>query len=129
MFKRIVIGGVLLVALVCLTLYRRGKADDEVLADMKAVIQSLPSYPPNAEYLDELLEKEHRQAFSASYTTETRQRPDDFDMKKYLEALFERMIHKCKREKMNDVVRDLTWKRDQLIGAVDEKRAARPNQR
>ena len=69
--------------------WRSDSAD--VLADMKEVIARLDVDEADAEYLDELLEREHSVAFEAAYDTGSRRRGASFDEEKYLAGVLERM--------------------------------------
>ena len=96
----------------------RNDADRETLEAMQELISELDVYPANREYLDGLLTREHKEAFSSSYSAGSRHRPARFDQSKYVQELFDAMIRDCDSRKKQDLAEALRTLKQVTLLAV-----------
>lgn len=101
-------GGVLLaVVIISVGVYsrfnRKNEAEGEVHGQMQEMISKLPEYPANREYLDELLKREHHNAFEAAFTMGGRRTRSKFDWNKYTTTLMDRMCGQCAKDKKKEL--------------------------
>ena len=122
--KKVVTFVVVLGVGVAIALYRHDEDKQTVYNDIQEVIEQLEVYPANAEYLDELLAREHRLAFDAAYTPGSRRRAAELDEELYLTTLFDAMIKDADRSGKTDVRNQLQQVRDLLLAVEEDEEAA-----
>lgn len=109
------ITAVAIVVFVIVAWQRSGKDSDAVLNQMKQLVSQLDTYPQNAEYLDRMVEHEHKMSFHDYYDMGGRRRGASFDDEGYLRHLLDKMIANCNRDRREDVAKELMELRENLF--------------
>ncbi len=99
----------------------RSRADSAVLAEMQQLIQELDAYDANAEYMDELLQREHTYALAAAYAMGTRRQAASLDHMKYFERLLDGMIEDAGFERKPEVADELQGLRMILLATAEQE--------
>ena len=110
-----------LVVLILVKMSNRSDAGEEVLAQAKDMVATIPCYskdPKNAEYVDWLVTDAHDHCFNDSYQFNYSRRgrsKDTIDIDRYLHDLFSRMIDQAQTDHATEVADDLGKLRASLM--------------
>ena len=95
-----------------------GEDDSAIKQDMQTIVESLPCYGADGEYLDQILDRHHGAAFREAYEMGGRRRGSTFDQDAYVEKLFGSMIKSARDAGKSDVVECLQDARGILLEDV-----------
>lgn len=90
------------------TFGKRNRAEEAALASTRQALSTLPSYPENRDYLDTVLDAEHRPAFRQAYRMGGRRRSASFDEVQYWNVLVTRLADRCARDNRSDLATELS---------------------
>ncbi len=109
---------------VCMKIGRRSDAGAEVRAQMQALIETMPEYSANVEYLDELFERKHVKAFEEAYSMGGRRTRSKFDWETYGKTVLETMASQSGKDRKPELAKALRTLKDRLFEAEKEKGAS-----
>lgn len=100
----LIIGGVIL----SFKMGEKGQASDKVKEQTQALIKVMPSYATESAYLDQIFTACYDGAFEGAYDIGGgRRQGASFDMKKYAEDVFARMMERAKADQKETIVKEL----------------------
>lgn len=81
-----------------LKFYNKNDDSQTVRNEMSQVVQQLPEYQNDSEYIDSIFDTAHEFAFEQSYKMGGRRQASELDSKRYLAYLFAGMSRKAKKD-------------------------------
>lgn len=104
---RLIVAAVAIPVLVGLTLYNKNRSSDQLKSETYALLQELPSYKQEKEYIDSLFAASYDAAFATAYEQVGRHRPANFDAQKYITTIFGSMIARARSDSKESLAREL----------------------
>lgn len=105
--RKLIIAAIIIPIFAGLTIYNRNKASDEVKSQTQELIQKMPSYEKEKQYIDNIFEASYKSAFEAAYDYGGRHRSASFDENKYITTVFDNMISMAKNDAKEDLASEL----------------------
>lgn len=105
--KKLIIAAIAIPIFVGLTTYKRNKASDEVKSQTHELLQNMPSYEKEKQYIDKIFEASYKSSFESAYDYGGRRKSASFDEKKYITTVFDNMITMAKTDAKKDLSNEL----------------------
>jgi hypothetical protein len=119
--RNLIVLAVAISVLVGVAVYNKDCSSDKVRSQVYEVIQKLPSYEIEKEYLDSIFTASHDSAFAAAYEYGRRRRAASFDAQKYVAAIFDNMSAKARGDGKEDLANELVAVKILLQASADKE--------
>ena len=93
------IGIIIVVAIIVgFKFYNKSKAADDIRSQTIEIVQAMPGYDENKQYIESIFEPCFATAFEAAYDMGGRRRSAKFNQDKYITTLFENLMTRSERD-------------------------------
>ena len=120
--KRLVWVAIIVAVFIGWQLYKKNQAGEDVRSQTLEIIQNLPSYDTESEYLKKVFDQSYEQAFESSYKVGSRRRAAKLDAEKYLTAFFDNMIRHANGDGKDELVKEMEVYKIMLIAGNKEEK-------
>jgi len=106
-WKKCIIAAIAVPIVMAVVSYNKNKASDEVKSQTHELIQKMPSYEKEKQYIDRIFEASYESAFEEAYDTGGRRKSATFDEKKYISTVFDNMASMAKNDSKEKLASEL----------------------
>lgn len=85
--------------------YNKSKAADDIRSQTIEIVQAMPGYDENKQYIDSIFGPCFETAFEASYDMGGRRRSAKFDQDNYITTLFDNLMTRSERDGKEELAR------------------------
>lgn len=119
--RKLIVAAIAIPVLVGLAIYTKSHSRDRVKSETYALIQELPSYEQEKQYLDSLFAASYDAAFEAAYEHGGRRKAADFDTQKYVTTIFDSMIAKAQTDGKKNLADELKAIKIMLQSTIEKR--------